>query len=367
MRVLHAISSGGMYGAETVILTLCRAMNAALPGSAGLAVFLNTDKPETSLHEAALASGIPSTLVRCVGRVDRSTAGALRGLMTGFDVLHTHGYKADLYGYVALRQSAKPLVATCHNWTDTDRNARMYGALDRLILRRFDAIAAVSADVRARLQASGVTPGRIRLVSNGIETGPYRAVATVRHAAHTGPLRVGFAGRLSQEKGIDVFLQVARVVLQQAPEVEFVVAGDGPERAAAEAAIARDGTATRVRLLGRCERMAEVYASLDVLLSTSRTEGSPMGLMEAMAATVPVVATAVGDVPMLLDGGRCGLLAPSMDVQGLAAAVLRLRREPALRVELGCKGQQWVEQSFSAQTMLRNYLTLYRQVLERAA
>ena len=341
-------------------------MNAALPGSVGIAVFFDTGRPETSLHEAALASGITSTLVHCVGRIDRSTAGAVRELMTGFDVLHTHGYKADLYGYAALWRSGMPLVSTCHNWTDTDRNTQMYGALDRFVLRRFNAIAAVSADVRARLKASGVKMDRIQLVSNGIDTGPYRAFATTRAVRHKGPLRVGFAGRLSQEKGIDVFLQVALAVLQQEPEVEFVVAGDGPERAAAEAAIAQDGLSTRVRLLGRCERMAQFYGSLDVLLSTSRTEGSPMGLMEAMAAAVPVVATSVGDVPMLLKGGRCGLLAPSMDVQMLASAVLRLLREPVLRVALGRRGQDWVEQSFSAETMLRNYLSLYRQVLERA-
>lgn len=366
MKVLHAISSGGMYGAEAVILTLCRAMNAAQPGSVGLAVFLNTDKPETALHEAALKAGIPSTLVRCVGRIDRSTAGRLRDLVREehFDLLHTHGYKADLYGYAALRHATTPLVATCHNWTDTDRNTRFYGALDRWALRRFDGIAAVSHEVRARLEASGVKGDRIWQVPNGIDTGPYRVIAEKREQARRGPLRVGFAGRLSQEKGIDIFLQVAHAVLQEEPEVEFMVAGEGPERFSAEAAIARGGLATQVRLLGRCERMAEFYDSLDVLLSASRTEGSPMGLMEAMAAAVAVVATSVGDVPLLLDDGKCGLLAPSMEVGALASAVLRLLRDPARRMELGRAGQQRVEQSFSAATMLQNYLEFYRQVLE---
>ena len=91
-----------------------------------------------------------------------------------------------------------------------------------------------------------------------------------------------------------------------------------------------------------------------------------MGLMEAMATAVPVVATSVGDVPILLGQGQCGLLAPSKDVQAVASAILRLLRDPVLRVGLGWKGQQQVEQSFSAQTMLNNYLDLYRQVLERA-
>ena len=364
MKVLHAISSGGMYGAETMILTLCRAMNAAEPGSAALAIFLNTSQPQTALHEAASAAGISSQMVRCDGRLDRSTAGALRALVadTGSNLLHTHGYKADLYGYFALRRSAWPLVSTCHNWTDTDRNTRIYGYLDRRVLRHFDGIAAVSDGVRHRLEQSGVGSQRIRVLPNGIDTARFHA--TAKPATPDRTLTVGFAGRLSHEKGIDIFLQVAQAILQQEPHVRFVVAGEGPERGATERALQEQGLAPHMCLLGHCENMAEVYNSFDVLLSTSRTEGLPMGLMEAMASAVPVVATAVGDVPTLLDQGKCGLLAPSLDVNAITFAALRLLRDAGLRTEVGEAGQRRVETGYSAGTMLAHYLDFYRNALE---
>ncbi len=364
MKVLHAISSGGMYGAETMILTLCRAMHAAEPGSAAIAVFLNTSQPETVLYEAARADGIPAYLVRCDGRIDRSTADALRTLMadTGSDLLHAHGYKADLYSYVAMRPSSQPLVSTCHNWTDADRNTRTYGYLDRLALRRFDRIAAVSEGVRQRLEESGVQGHRICVLPNGIDTARFRSAA--RSAPPDRPLTLGFAGRLSHEKGIDIFLQVAQAVLREEPNVRFAVAGDGPERAATEAAMQQSGLASYVRLLGRREDMAEVYRSFDILLSTSRTEGLPMGLMEAMANALPIVATAVGDVPALLNHGQCGLLAPSLDIAALTSSTLRLLRDAALRIRLGNAGHERVETYYSVTTMLRHYLDFYQRALE---
>ncbi len=361
MKVLHAISSAGMYGAEAVVLALCRAMNRDVPGSAALAVFHNTAQPNQALYEAAKAAGIETHLVTANGRVDVATAGALAGLSNSVhaDLLHTHGYKADIYGYFAARHAQMPLISTCHNWCDTDVATRVYGWLDRMVLRRFDAIASVSADVQQRLVQSGVPGSLIHMIRNGIDVVPFQRAARVP----VNPLTVGYAGRLSWEKGIDLFVEAAGAVLQEVPDTRFLVAGDGPERSTIERSLVVQGLQDHVVLLGRRDDMPDVYAQLDVLRSSSRTEGLPVGLMEAMAGKLPVVATSVGDVPILVEDGVTGLLVQPTDVAAMAAATVRLLRSAELRTRLATAAAERVSSAFSDTQMARDYLDLYRHAL----
>src|SRR5580698_3123917 len=121
MRVLHVISSGGMYGAEAVILNLSRMLKDG-PHSSVLGVFANASNPNVQLHQTAAKEGVESHLIQCKGQVDSKTVAGIRELVarTGADVVHAHGYKADIYGYLALRKGVTPLVSTCHTWYDTD-------------------------------------------------------------------------------------------------------------------------------------------------------------------------------------------------------------------------------------------------------
>jgi len=370
MKILHMISSGGMYGAEAVILNMTRTLNERSHRSM-LAVFSNSSNPNLQLHENATKEGIESYLIPCSGQIDRKAITIIRELAqrTGTDVAHAHGYKADIYAYFALRASRVSLVSTCHNWLDNDWKTSIYGILDRLILRSYAQVVAVSEDVRQRLLNSGVKANKVSLIRNGIDLRPFDRASTVlrRELGWDAYQIVGVVGRLSIEKGIDIFLRSAARVLAHSPETKFVVAGDGPDRAELEALIDELGIRDHARLLGRCDDMPALYASLDIMVSASRREGLPIAILEGMASRLPLVATAVGAVPTLIQDGRTGVLVPAENPELLAEKILELLRDPASRKQLGSAARQLVEDEFSAARMTDDYLRVYESAIAGAA
>ena len=370
MRILHVISSGGMYGAEAVILNLSRTLNRQ-DHTSMLGIFSNSANPNLQLHECALEEAIESHLIPCHGQVDRTVPASIRSLVlrTNADVVHAHGYKADVYAYLAMRELPTALVSTCHNWLDDNRLVHMYGAVDRWVLRRYDAIIAVSQQVKQRLVGSKVPSGKVHLVRNGIDLQPFIAASPSirdRFQSHGG-LLVGWVGRLSPEKGPDLFIQAAAKVRSEFPNARFILAGDGPARAELEALIQTLGLANSVQFIGRRNDMPEVYASVDVMVSSSRFEGLPMAILEGMASGRPWVATAVGDVPTVVRNGQTGLLVLPGDENLLANALAEMLRNHADRARMGAAAQHVVTTEFSAEGMVAEHLRIYASVARHKA
>lgn len=366
MKILHIISSSGMYGAEAVILNLSRTLNESGHATA-LGVFSNSSNPNHQLHEAAAREGIESHLIPCRGQIDRTAIKSIRELAnrTKADVVHAHGYKADIYVYFALRGSATPFVSTCHNWIDNDLTASLYGRTDRFVLRNFAAIAAVSGAVKQRLLKSGVREDKIHLVRNGIDLRPFdNATHSRDRAPSEHPPTVGLVGRLGHEKGVDIFLRAAALVLKDYPSAKFAVAGDGPDLEKLNMLIDELKLRESVSMLGRRDDMPAVYASLDILVSSSRLEGLPMTILEAMASRLPLIATPVGDVPTVVLDNRTGVLVPTEDVESLASEVIKLLRDPALRERLGTAARKLIEEEFSAARMAADYLRVYESAMK---
>jgi glycosyltransferase involved in cell wall biosynthesis len=369
MRVLHIISSGGMYGAEAVILNMSRTLNDG-PHRSTLGVFLNSSNPNLQLHESATREGIESHLIPCTGRLDRTAIRRIRELavQTGADVVHAHGYKADLYVYFALRGSNLPLVSTCHTWYNHDPKDRFFGVVDRFVLRSYGNIVAVSESVRQDLLGAGVRADKISMIRNGIDLRTFdRASAVVKGELgwSDSPL-IGLVGRLSMEKGVDIFLTAAARVLDQLPDAKFVVVGDGPDRAKLEALIEKLGIRGSVRMLGRRDDMPAVYASLDLMVSSSRREGLPIAILEGMASRLPLIATPVGAVPTVISDGQTGVLVPAEAPELLATAIIGLLRDDSERERLGSAARQLVEDQFSAQRMTADYLGVYKAAAAKA-
>ncbi len=369
MKVLHMISSGGMYGAETVILNLARALRDG-PHDCVLGVFSNSSKQNLQLYERAVKEGFESHTIVCKGRMDRAAIAGIRQLVgrTGADVVHAHGYKADIYVYLALRGLGVPLVSTCHTWYDTDWKVSLYGRVDRYVLQKYTRIVAVSDEVRQRLLKAGVRAEKIRVVRNGIDLRPFDAALASRRAdakAEGGPL-VGLVGRLAWEKGVDLFLRAAAKVLVAVPHARFVVVGEGPDREKLERLIDQLGIRASVELLGHRDAMPSLYASLDVMVSSSRQEGLPMAVLEGMASGLALVATAVGEVPAVVVDGRTGVLLPAEDVERMAAAIVHLLRNPREREQLGDAARRSIEENYSAARMPVDYLRVYEEAIAAA-
>ena len=362
MKILHVISSGGMYGAEAVILNLSRTLNKHGHASV-LGVFSNTSNPNLQLHEAAIREGIESHLIPCNGQIDWTVATSIRQLAeaTGADLIHAHGYKADVYTYFALRRTKLPFVSTCHNWLKEGLLVSCYGMVDRFVLRNYAAVIAVSDEVKAQLLKAGVRKDKIHLIRNGIDLRPFeQATPSLRVAFSSAKgLTVGWIGRLSREKGADIFLRAVAIVVAEHPDARFVVVGDGPDLSMLNALMQKLDIEENVSFVGRRGDMPGVYASLDVMVSSSRQEGLPMAILEGMASSLALVATAVGDVPTLVLDGRTGITVPSEDVELLAAGIARLLQDPEIRERYGKAARKLVEEQFSAEQMAAEYLRVY--------
>lgn len=369
MRVLQLISSRGYYGAENVVYQLATQLK-LLGDHVAIALLERDDSLPHALAEQAERSGIPVYRLRCKGRIG---GGAMRGVRRllrteRFDILHTHNYKSNAYGYLASRLLGIPVIATCHNWTDTTLALRVYGALDRQLLARFDRIVTVSASTRARLANRSIPARRIVTIGNGVSIPKLPLPRSPGSPGSSGPegrdVTVGVAARLSREKGVDVFLRAAALLTKRDPGMRFVIAGDGPERERLQELTKELDLASSVTFLGFCTDMHAFLSTLDMFVQPSRVDAMPMSVLEAMAQGLPVIASAVGGLPEILDNGGRGCLALPGDANSLATAILHLSSDENLRSTLSAAGREHVRQRCSAVAMARQYRDLYLQALE---
>jgi glycosyltransferase involved in cell wall biosynthesis len=354
-----------MYGAEAVILNLSRTLNEHGHTSL-LGIFSNSSNPNLQLHERALAEGIESHLISCRGQADRTVPATIRALAasTGANLIHAHGYKADVYAYLALRGSTMPLVSTCHTWYDDNRLVWLYGVIDRRVLRRYQAVVAVSDGVRQRLLASGVLDSRIHFIRNGIDLRPFtNATPSLRHLAVPGGLLIGWVGRLTHDKGPDLFLRAIAQLRSQFPTARYLLVGEGPYRPQVERLITDLALLDVVHLLGQRSDMPALYASCDLMVSSSRQEGLPMAILEGMAAGRPWIATSVGAIPLAIRNGQNGMLIPPEIVEILATTMAHLLQNSDERDRMGTMARRLTESEFSAERMSDDYLSVYKNVM----
>jgi len=245
---------------------------------------------------------------------------------------------------------------------------RIYAALDRLVLRLFDRVVAVSDALAEALKVSGVESARVRTISNGIDLERFRNATPVLRKEFPGSRRlIGMVGRLAPAKGGDVLVRAVPAVLAEFPDTIFVFVGGGHCREHWESLAVQLGVGRNVVFAGVRQDMPEVYASLDALVLPSFNEGLPMCVLEAMAAGRPVIATPVGSVDKLVLAGRTGLMVKQGDLTGLTRAILSLLREPARARELGENAQAHIAENFSADLMTCQYLKLYQEAVEARA
>jgi glycosyltransferase involved in cell wall biosynthesis len=368
LKVLQLISSGGYYGAENMLLNLVGEEEAA--GSQNiLGVFDNRHQPNTELYDRALEKGIKTELIPCQGKIDWRVVGEIRRLIRAhdIDIIHTHGYKANLYGYVAARRESKPVVATCHNWLTGGAMLAAYNFLDRIALKQFDAVSAVSQTIAEKLLSLGVRRQRITVIPNGIDV----------HASHAAPSCaplaaearkeqvIGIVARLDLQKGFECLLNAVAALRRSFPGLRLVIVGEGPDRAKIEQMVSRQNLAGVVTMAGRQSDMPAVYAGIDIFVLPSLNEGLPMTLLEAMAASKPIVATRVGAVPTVITDRETGLLIEPNDAAGLTNALAQLLTDPELCRRLALKARAQVEQHYTAAAMSRKYLAMYQDVLTR--
>ena len=372
MKVLHLISSGGMYGAEAVVATLASNLQ-NLGEHTIVGIFDNAHRPRNDASDRIEKAGVKVIRIPCRGRADRQTVRAIRKLIRTeqVDILHSHGYKADIYGYLATRRLGIPITATRHNQRGLRHTLaiRLYEFFDILFLRHFNAVAAVSDLIAEELLRAGVAPQKVAVIGNGIDLSRFAGASpTLSEELNKGQrLLIGTAGRLIPQKGIEYFLMAASEVLKEFPSLLFGIVGEGPHRSTLERLIKDLGIKRSVVFTGPRADMPNVYASLDVFVLPSLEEGMPMTVLEALASGLPVIATKVGAVTKLVFPNQTGILVRPREAKDLAAALISLIEDPELRVRLGQNGRSLVRNEYSSSVMSQGYLRLYEGLLNEKA
>ena len=375
LSALQVRSSSSRYGPETTLLELVPALAARGVEARFLALYrrpLNGPGVHPWIA-AARAAGVPADQVLdprplSLGVVRRLSR---RIHACNAQVLHTHDYRSNMLGGVAARRrdAAVPWIATVHLHTTTSRRLRLYRALDLLLLRLADRVITVSRDQRRLLLRRGIDRHRLVLVPTVVDAATCIASAGAPEAARAalqvaeGARTVTLVGRLTRQKGVDTFLDAASTILGQQPDTEFLIVGDGPDRAALEARADASDLNGAVRFLGYRDDIPRVLAASDVVVMPSRAEGLPHLLLEALAVGRPVVATCVGGIPDVVHDEETGLLVPPADPAEVANGVLRLLTDPELAQRLGTAGQRFVTRRCSLGLAARRTASVYRAVL----
>jgi glycosyltransferase involved in cell wall biosynthesis/O-antigen/teichoic acid export membrane protein len=339
-------------GAERVILELATRLDPRRY-QVVVASLRSPGGDDGDVARALVAAGIAVVPLRLQGKLDLRGAWRLMALVRRLrpHVLHAHLFHANLAARLLGRLAgARRVVSTVH--VVERRALPLRFALERLTARLDDRTVCVSRAVatfaRARL---GVTPGRLRVVENGVDLSRYaaggdRASARAALGLPEGGLVVGAVGRLDPQKGLDLLV---RAFARLRGPATLALAGAGPEEARLRALVASLGLDERVVLLGRRQDVPRVLAALDVFCMPSRWEGFGLALVEAMAAGLPVVASAVDSLPEVLADG--GLLVAPDDVDALARALDDLLASPSRRAA-----------SFDVSAMVAGWEAVYREV-----
>ena len=287
-------------------------------------------------------------------------------------VLICHGYKANAFGLLAARRLGIPVISVSHGWTGESRRVRLFEALDRFLLRWMDKVVCVSEGQARKVRCAGVRAAGVQVICDAVRVERFVHAESCdreyleRLFPERPRLIVGAAGRLSPEKGFGHLVEAAVHVLREHSDVGFVLFGDGPLRAELTRQVEAAGLTRRFHLAGFRSDVDRYYPHLDLLVLPSYTEGLPNVVLEAFAAGVPVVATAVGGTPEVVKNGVNGYLVEPRDVGTLARRIGDIIADDVRRREMGCRAHRMVRDQFSFASQGKNYRRLLESLIAPA-
>jgi glycosyltransferase involved in cell wall biosynthesis len=298
---------------------------------------------------------------------------------SGVDLVHTHMLSGNMYGRVAARLARTRLVTTLH-YIDPQALPFLHPFLQRLFFDSdirlsaiCDRIITTSEHMRRELLSRGMNESKLVSILNGINPEMIDIPAGTRErlrkefSLSADATVVGMAARLVPVKNFTSYLDAARMLLQQGLDATFMVIGDGPLRADLEAHARVLGIADRVIFTGFRDDIMELMSMIDLAVLSSNSETSAYGVSEAMAMGKPVVATAVGGVPELIEHGRSGWLCKPGDASALADGIRDVLSDHELANRLSVEAKRTVRERLSLDRMADELLLAYQAAMERRA
>ncbi len=284
-------------------------------------------------------------------------------LVREYDIhlIHAHLPVAHVVGAIAGCLARRPVVTTLHSMSLTARELGIYHtAGGHLIL--------VCQHAYNEARSLGVAAHDLTLIHNGVDTSrftPKKDGTAFRREAGipAGAPLAGFVGRLSPEKGPDLFVRAAHFAAQRHPSAHFVLVGTGPMEGELRGMIAKLGMAERIHLAGLWDDVSPVFPAFDLLAQTSRLEGTPLALLEGMAAGRPTVALGVGGVVEIVEVGTTGLLYSADDWEGVGWGMLELLNDPERARRMGQAARKRVQAHYTVDCSAERTMTLFRRLV----
>ena len=363
IRVLQLGNPTGLYGAERWILALIK----YLPVSqieVFVGVIKDTPGGAPALCEQAARLGMRTHVFESHGRFSLRAIGQLRQFIqeNGINILHTHGYKTDVVGFLAARGTKCKIVSTPHGWsTNAGLKLQIYEALDRLVFRLLDAVVPLSSDLYKGLIRLPGLERKLRLIPNGVDLSEVDSIVEVspdlQKWKQQGRMIVGYIGQLIHRKGLDTLLRAFRQL--DLPGKRLCIVGEGPQRGELERLAEQLGEKDRVSFFGFRDDRFALMKCFDVFVLPSKLEGIPRCAMEAMAARVPVITTDIPGCRELVEDNVTGMLFQVDDHDSLAKKLRSMLADEGLRDSVATAGNALVRREYSAKAMATKYTELY--------
>lgn len=363
LSILHILAPGEAGGLEQVVRSLAIGHHVGGHEVRIVASGVRSDRPHAFV-DALTGAGLPVERSTLPFRAYARERAWLRQLCRHYrpDVVHTHGLRADTLHVPVARSLGIPTLATVHGITCAGWRSWLYHQLEWRALRDADAVVAVSRPLIESLAALGIRRDRIVLIPNAY--GPCspirdRVDARKRLGISADEFVVGWAGRLSREKGADVLID-ALSKLMDVP-VCVSILGEGGEHENLRARAAARGVASRIRWHGMVPDAGTLMRAFDIFALSSRTEGTPIALLEAVAAGVPVVATSVGGVPDVVSACEAYVVPPE-NPGAFSAAVRAAYANPSEARMRATAAANRIRAAFRVEPWLERYEELYRRL-----
>lgn len=369
-KVLHLISGGDTGGAKTHLSVLCR----GLTEHADIKVICFI---RDSFYDDLKAEGIDIEVFEQTARFDLSVVKRLQREVEehSYDLIHCHGARANFIAMLLRKKVSVPFVTTIHSDYELDFRDRLYKRLlytnlHKMALRRFEHYICVSDVFKEMLIERGFPSESIHVVYNGIpvtlpeERKDRRAYLEEIGMPGDYDLIVGIVARLDAVKDHMTFLRAVKRANEVNPNILYLIAGDGYERRELEA-FASEHDLRNVKFLGYIRDTVDLFQVMDLNVLTSKSESFPYALLEGGIYECPIVATAVGGIPKLVDS-ETGFLIPIGEDRMLADIFLKLAGDPDLLKRMGTNIRRKIERYFSMEAMAAAHLEIYDRILKKS-
>lgn len=365
MKILHVIDSAGIYGAEIMLLNLMSEQVKA--GMQPILLGIESDSAVTPSDIVKQAAIRGLQVIRMGMKTGYNRKDGFRIIHcaedNNIDVIHSHGYKGDiLLGFLPKSGNNIPIISTVHGWISVRMLTRIwvYNFIDKLALRRLDAIVYVNPGARNIIKHKNAF-----YIKNGIPIYDFSKNINIDNFIVNRERKqyvIGTISRLSEEKGVIYLLHAVKSLLDSKYNIKLAIIGDGKLRPVYERFISLNKLDKWVKIFGYKEDAYLYLPHFDIYVLPSLTEGLPITILEAMQASVPIIATDVGAVSLVLENGKYGKIVKPGESKLLSVAIKEVLDDYDNSLLLAKQARTHVCEQYSSKTMAKGYSELYTKV-----